>query len=61
MKKGIAFDEGVNAMIFLACIIILGVLFYVSGINITNLLTIGSDFVKKVSLDLVNALTGGLI
>jgi hypothetical protein len=59
--KGIAFDEGVNAMVFLACIIILGIFFYVSGINPLDILSIGTSFVSQITTNLVRSLTGGLL
>jgi hypothetical protein len=46
--KGVAFDEGVNLAIFAMAIIFLGILFLISGIDISTIIYIGTDFIVKV-------------
>jgi hypothetical protein len=56
MLKGIAFDEAVNAMVFFACIVFLGILFYVFQINVGSIFAYGGNFVSQIGSKLVASL-----
>jgi hypothetical protein len=59
-QKGVAFDEGVNMIIFAMAVIFLGILFAISGVDITTLLSTGTGFALNVAQGL-SGLIGKLL